>query len=61
MASFRHRCSECKRFVSDVVVRANDERMTECSGICAVHGRVDCSRESWDWDLYEWEEEPCPA
>jgi hypothetical protein len=53
-----HRCSICARYVGNIRIRANDDRMTEARGTCHIHGDVDLGRESWDWDLYEWQEAP---
>jgi hypothetical protein len=58
-------CPSCGRWLRNLNIRANDDRMTEATGECSTHGRVDLPSEFWDWDLYSWDEpwkdEPCPA
>jgi hypothetical protein len=47
-----HRCPTCARYVANIRVWANDDRLTDVRGTCKRHGDVALEGASWDWDLY---------
>lgn len=43
-------CPKCGKFCSKIVATSNEGRIVKIGSVCKVHGKVDLTNQSWNYD-----------